>query len=132
MSCVYKTKEGETIQIQEYKIKLNIYPGSYCIQRKKKRIIDYITRFYRKERPNILQKYKIKKGWSNIDDLDFRFPLEVDERKFEEDLIYDLLEKYADLQEYGCQIKQNGKHLHFWKIMLMNVQKKCLKMEYIL
>ena len=37
-----------------------------------------------------------EKGGPILIDLDFRFPLEIEDRVFEDDLIYDLLEKYQE------------------------------------
>jgi len=98
---IHKTKEGEVATNTRIpNIKLNAYPGSFCIpQEDRKQFWKlYNKKVFQKKRPEHLTEIQNKeKGGPILIDLDFRFPLEVEERKFEDDLIYDLIENYCDI-----------------------------------
>ena len=91
----HKTKEGETATNTRIpNVKLNVYPGSYCIPEEKRKQFYklYNKKVFQKKRAEHLTEIQNKeKGGPILIDLDFRFPEEVEDRAFEDDLIYDLL-----------------------------------------
>jgi len=130
----HKTKEGEVATNTRIpNVKLNVYPGSYCIPEEKRKELFklYNKKVLRRGRAEHLTEIQNKvKGGPILIDLDFRFPLEVEDRKFEEDMIYDLLEKYADIIKNMLQLPDKTE----WKAFVFlkdNVnqcpEKKCTK-----
>ncbi len=130
----HKTKEGETATNTRIpNVKLNVYPGSYCIPEEKRKQFYklYNKKVFQKKRAEHLTEIQNKeKGGPILIDLDFRFPEEVEDRAFEDDLIYDLLEQYQDIIKNMLEIPDKTE----WKAFIFlkdNVnqcpEKKCTK-----